>query len=167
MAERRRNATLENVQIRFRNFSGKEGQYNREGDRNFAVFLDPATAEDMIKDGWNVKYLTPREEGDEQQAYIQVAVNFKVRPPGIVMITSRGRTTLGEDEVDILDWADIRHADLIISPYEWSVNGKSGIKAYLHKIFVTIEEDELDIKYSDVPDSAQNSIAGYSDERFD
>ena len=154
------NLVLENVQIMFRNFSGKEGQYNAAGDRNFVLFLDPDSAESMAKDGWNIKELKPREEGDIPQSYVQVAVSYnpKARPPRVVMITSRGRTPLSEDEVAILDWADISTVDLIINPYQWEVNGKTGIKAYLQSIFVTIHEDELDLKYADVPDSAQNTI---------
>ena len=100
MAANDKNVVMENVRIIFRNFSGKEGQYNREGDRNFAVLLDDKTAEQMAKDGWNVKVLKAREEGDEDQPYLTVAVNFKGRPPRVVMVTSRGRTNLGEDEVN-------------------------------------------------------------------
>lgn len=152
------NVVLEGVRIGFRNFSGKEGQYNRAGDRNFAVFLEPDIATHMIEEGWNVKQLRPREEGDAPQDYIQVTVGFKGKPPRIVMVTSKGRTNLGEEEVNILDWAEIRNVDLIIRPYSWEVNGKTGVKAYLQSIFVTIEEDELDLKYADVPDSAQNTV---------
>lgn len=143
---------MENVRLIFRNFAGKEGMYNREGERNFAVLLDEETAGKMAEDGWNVKALRAREEGEPEQPYLQVSVNFKGRPPRVVMITSRGRTTLHEDEVEILDWADIRVADLIVRPYEWAVNGKTGIKAYLQSIFVTIEEDELELKYADLDD---------------
>lgn len=152
------NITLEGVRIAFRNFSGKEGQYNREGDRNFAVILPDDVAEDMGKGGWNIKYLKPRDENEEPQPYIQVTVGYKGRPPRVVMITSRGRTNLGEDEINILDWAEIANVDLIIRPYEWAVNGKTGIKAYLQSIFVTIEEDELERKYSELPDSAQRAV---------
>lgn len=144
--------TIEGARTIFRNFAGKEGMYNREGDRNFCVLLDDDVAMQMAKDGWNIKTLKAR-EGDEEgheQPYIQVSVNFKGRPPRIVMITSRGRTDLGEDECEVLDWADIQNVDLIIRPYDWNVNGKSGVKAYLKSIFVTIAEDELEIKYSDL-----------------
>lgn len=154
------NIVLEDVRIGFRNFSGKEGQYNREGDRNFAVFLPEDIAEQMRADGWNVKYLKPREEDDEPQAYIQVSCSYKARAPRVVMVTSRGRTPLGENEVDILDWANIEKTDLIIRPYEWAVSGKTGVKAYLQSIFVTIEEDALERKYANVPTTAQNSIGG-------
>ncbi len=139
---------VEDARLIFRNFSGKEGQYNREGDRNFSVILDPKVAEEMLNDGWNVKYLTSREEGEPDTPYVQVAANFKYRPPRVVMITSTGRTNLSEETVDVLDWADIRNVDLIARAYEWVVNGKSGIKAYLQSMFVTIEEDALERKYA-------------------
>lgn len=146
---------MEGVRIIFRNFAGKEGQYNREGDRNFAVLLDDQVATTMAEDGWNIKMLRPRDEEEEEnpQAYLPVSVNFKGRPPRIVLITSRGRTNLDESQIEMLDWADIVNVDLIVRPYEWTVNGKSGIKAYLQSIYVTIDEDPLEIKYSEL-DSA-------------
>jgi hypothetical protein len=140
---------IENARIIFRNFEGKEGQYNRNGDRNFAVVIpDEKTAQDMLKDGWNVKYLQPREEGDDPTPYIQVAVSYKNRPPRVVMMTSMARTILSEDNIEILDWADIKSSDLICRAYEWDVNGKTGVKAYLQSLFVTIEEDYLERKYA-------------------
>lgn len=139
---------VENAPIIFRNFSGKEGQYNREGDRNFAVILDAELADRMVNDGWNVRFLAPRDEGDSETPYIQVAVNFNNRPPRVVMLTSSGRTNLDESSVDVLDWAEIQNADLIARGYEWTVNGKSGIKAYLQSLFITIEEDALERKYA-------------------
>lgn len=139
---------VENAQLIFRNFEGKEGQYNRKGDRNFSVILPEQLAEELLRDGWNVKYLRAREEGDEDTPYITVAVNFKNRPPRVVMLTSRARTNLDEDTVEVLDWANIEKSDLICRAYEWTVGDKKGIKAYLQSLFVTIEEDELERKYA-------------------
>jgi hypothetical protein len=149
------NVVMEGVRIIFRNFEGKEGQYNRAGDRNFAVLLDDQVAEAMAADGWNVKWLKVREEdadeGETPQAYLQVSLNFdKGRPPRVVMITSRGRTNLDEETVSQLDWVEITNVDLIVRPYTWEVNGKTGIKAYLQSIYVTIEEDELERKYAEM-----------------
>lgn len=143
---------MEGVRIVFRNFAGKEGQYNREGDRNFAVLLDDTIANQMAEDGWNVKWLKPREDDEDEtaQAYLPVSVNFKGRPPRVVLVTSRARKHLTEDEVEMLDWADILNVDLIVRPYEWNVNGKTGIKAYLQSLYVTIEEDPLEMKYADM-----------------
>jgi hypothetical protein len=115
--------------------------------------LDDKIAEAMATDGWNVKWLKPREEDEDEisQAYLPVSLNFgKGRPPRVVMITSRGRTNLDENMVELLDWADITNVDLIVRPYEWTVSGKSGIKAYLQSIYVTIEEDELERKYAEL-----------------
>lgn len=148
---------IEDAKIIFRNFSGKEGMYNAEGDRNFCVLLEDDLAKQMVEDGWNVKELRAREEGDEPQPYIQVSVKYRgrngnaVRPPTIVMVTSKGRTNLSEAECEILDWVDIAKVDLIVRPFQWAVNGKTGIKAYLKSIYITIQEDALQLKYADVP----------------
>lgn len=147
MADDRMKFMIEDATLVFRNFAGKEDQFTRAGDRSFCVILDPKTAAEMEKDGWNVKQL----RGDEDEPgdfYIQVAVSYKARPPKIVMMTSTSRTVLGEDMVEVLDYSDIRTADLIATAYEWNVNGKTGIKAYLQSLFVTIEEDELERKYA-------------------
>lgn len=139
---------IEDAKILFRNFEGKEGQYNRKGDRNFAVLIPPEQVPAMEADGWNVKMLAAREEGEEDVPYITVAVSYKNRPPRITMMTSRARTNLDEDTVEVLDWANIQSVDLICNSYAWNVGDKSGVKAYLKTLFVTIEEDELEKKYS-------------------
>jgi hypothetical protein len=147
MADEAKTFMVEDARIIFRNFAGREGPYNREGDRNFAVVLDHTTAEQMLADGWNVKYLEPREGDDESTPYIQVSVNYKNRPPRVVLLTSSSRTQLDEKSVDVIDWADIQTADLIARGYEWAVNDKTGVKAYLQSLFVTIREDALEQKY--------------------
>ncbi len=153
MAEDRQTVLMEGVRIIFRNFAGKEGQYNREGDRNFGVILPDDVAEAMLADGWNVKYLKPREEDEEPEEtpWLSVTVNYdKGKPPKIMLVTDRGRTALDGQTVDMLDWADITNVDLIVRPYSWDVNGRTGIKAYLQSMYVTIEEDELERKYAEM-----------------
>lgn len=139
---------IEDAQIIWRNFEGREGQFNLKGNREFSVVLTPQEHNDLGALGWNVKMREPREEGEEPLLYITVAVGYKFKPPRITMITSRARTPLGEDSVGVLDWANIEKVDLIARANEWTVNGKSGMKAYLQTMFVIIEEDELERKYA-------------------
>lgn len=153
------NLVIENARIGFRNFRGEEGKFNPSGRRNFCVFLDD---KDLIKqleeDGWNVRWLKPRDEEDEDQAYLQVAVNFGNRPPKVVLVSSHGKTVLEEEDVKTLDWAELSNVDLVIRPYNWEMNGKNGVKAYLKAGYFTIVEDEFENKYYDVPDSATNTM---------
>jgi hypothetical protein len=147
---------MEGVRLVFRNFEGREGQYNQEGARNFGVILPEDVAEAMLADGWNVKRLKPSEE--EQEAGIEegppwlpVKIGYgKGSPPKVTMVTSRGKTQLNEETVDILDWAEITNVDLIVRPYHYDVRGSQGISAYLKTMFVTIEEDELERKYAEM-----------------
>jgi hypothetical protein len=153
---------MEGVQLIFRNFTGKEGQYNPEGARSFGVILPEDKAELMAADGWNVKTLKPRDEDEEETEtpWLPVKVGYgKGKPPLIVQITDRGRTNLTEDLVDNLDWVDIRRdpetglymVDLIVRPYHYEVRGSTGIAAYLQSLYITIDEDPLAVKYADMP----------------
>lgn len=147
---------IEDARVIFRNFAGNETQFNPAGRRNFSLVLDEEMAGLLEAEGWNVKRKPPRPEyeGDEGLIHLPIAVSFKgKRPPRLVMISSRGRTILDEGTAELLDYAEYKLVDVIIRPYDWEVNGKKGRKAYLKTIYVTIKEDELELKYADVPDA--------------
>jgi hypothetical protein len=152
------NISIESARIGFRNFAGAAGKFNALGNRNFCVFLEQDLGKVLEADGWNVRWLTPRDEDEERQPYLQVGVAFGAFPPKIVLISSSGKNILDEETVNMLDWAEIKTIDLIIRPYNWEVNGKSGVKAYLKSMYVTLVEDEFEGKYVDVPDSAVKSF---------
>ena len=145
----RDNLVMENVRIMFKNFSGKEDRFNRAGDRNFCVLIEEwDEASRLANLGWNIKQLKPLEEGGDPRFYLQVAVSYKNIEPNIYMVTNKSKVRLSESTVGNLDSADIKNVDLIISPYNWEVNGKSGVKAYCKTMYVTIDEDVFAGKYN-------------------
>lgn len=148
---------FENATLMFRNFSGKAGEYNPAGRRNFCVLVDDDFAKELAKDGWNVRMLTPKDDADAPQPYLPVAVTFNKYPPKIIVIRNGIKTAIKEEDVHILDWAEFETVDLILSPYNWTVQGKSGVKAYLKTMYAVVIPDEFAEKYQDVPDSAESA----------
>ena len=153
--------TIKDAKIFSRNFSGRPGTYNDEGERNFCVILDDEIADRLKQDGWNVKYLRPRDDNDEPVPFIQVNVRFNHDPekkrfpdPIIYIVSSTGKTRLYEDEVTALDYGYFEKWSVSIRPHRWSYGNRAGVKGVLKTLYATISEDEIDLMYSNVPDSA-------------
>ena len=169
-----RNIILEGVRLAFRNFSGNEGLYNKEGDRNFCVLLTPEQEEKVRKlaPELRIKELKPREEGDLPQPYIEINVYYpkagsKGRPPEVVLITDKidqetgevigkSRSNLRASTINLLDWAHIVECDLVFRVFQWEMGGATGWKTALNSIYATITMDTLEAKYSNIPDSASS-----------
>jgi len=99
---------------------------------------------------------------------MEVTVNFESsQPPKIVMITEilikdpsaedgvktvRKGVLLSEETVGLLDSAHILKSDIEIRPYNWGPDdaGRTGVKAYLKTLWVTIKADPFSEEYSDV-----------------
>lgn len=151
---------IENANIGFLNFSGKEGKHNAEGSRNFVIFLETDLAHMLQEDGWNVRWLNPRDPDDDPQGILQVKVAFGKYPPKIVLIKNGKKSELNEETVNILDWVDREMVDIVIRPYHYSVNGREGIKAYLKTLYCVLTTDLLADKYENTPDAATDVIGG-------
>lgn len=154
MAERMNKLVIDNARLIFKNFSGKGDNYNREGDRNFAVIIDdPNAAEDLADAGWNVRPLISKDPDEEPTHYIKVKVSFKVRAPKVRLLSNHKQVFLNENTISSLDFAKIEECGVVISPYMWEVNGKHGISAYLDSMYAKIEDDPFADKYADYADA--------------
>lgn len=145
---------MNNVRIVFRNFEGRQSKYNREGDRNFAIVIeDEDVVAQLLRDGWNVKTKAPKEEGDDPFHYLTVKVKYNSdRPrsnPRLYLSTGKRKHLLTEESVGVIDNLDIETASFDLRPYEWEVNGNTGITAYLVGGCVTQVFSRFDIEEED------------------
>lgn len=149
------NVELRGAQIIYRNFAGKVSKYNKNGFRTFNVLLPTEVAVKMEKDGWNIKWLEPREEGDPRQAHTEVKVQYGRIRPKIVTVTGKNKTVLTDETVGMLDYAEIANIDLVIRPFNWEVGTERGVKGYVKTMYVTLIEDEFEAEYQfDVEEAA-------------
>lgn len=139
---------LMNEDIYFKNFSGLAGTFNKEGDRNFGIFIDEETAEDLESRGWNVKRVKKEESPNFGRPYLKVLVRPTWRPtPKIYSLTRKNTLLMDEESLEDLDGYVFDKIDLKIT--------RVYLKRYdqwtqvLEKGFFTLSEDELDIMYAD------------------
>lgn len=121
----------------WRNFGGKKTEANKSGERRFTIFLPRDLYEELYEEGWYVKH-KPENEGKNSEFIFEVSVRFDVFPPSYMELqTADGaKVQLTEETLGMLDTTDIDYCEVIINPYNWSVNDKKGVKAYLDQIRV-------------------------------
>ncbi len=141
---------VEDARIIYRNFEGRGDKYNREGDRNFALIIpDKEQADELIADGWNVKIKEPRDGYEDPFMFLTIKVKYKDgRGPAAYVKSGNNVTRLNEETIGMLDEIDIQSVDMDIRPYEWEINGKKGISAYLQAINVIQNIDRFGAQYT-------------------
>jgi hypothetical protein len=145
---------FDNARIINRNFEGRASKYNREGDRNFCVVIDdPDLANQLRDDGWNIKIKPPREEGDSPLIFLSVKIKFDSEHPrlnpAVYLKTGRKMNKLDEESISILDSVDIINVDMDIRPYNYDVNGKTGISAYLLGMCITQNVNRFEQRFAE------------------
>lgn len=177
------NLKIENADIGIRCFGGND-KFN-PGKRYFFVRLDEDVAEALKNDGWNVKIHVAHDDYEtigrlQREGWnmklsklekakapdpvytLQVDSGFEHFPPRIFVIADGQKTLLTEETVGQLDGAEIETVDMIIRPRAWQTATKSGIKAYLKTMYVTIVTDDLDKKYAGI--KLAGSVAAEDDD---
>lgn len=148
--------TVRNARITFKNLSGRRTDYNPAGGkRDFAVVLDNyEDIQTLVDIGFDIKYFKKKNEEDLDVPYLKVKVNFRydddgnLIAPHVYIVNGKSKTLLTPVTIGEVDRADIKFCDLVIKPYFYNnVAGRSGVSAYLDKMYVNINEDELEQKY--------------------
>lgn len=149
---------IDNARLIYRNFSGEGSKFNREGDRNFSLYIDDEDiANAMMEDkneygvGWNVKIKPPRDADDTAFMHLPVKVRFNDRGPNVYLVTGDNMVRLDESTIDILDKIDIASADLDIRPYDDEFSGKPFRSAYLQSMRVVqdLSRDRFAARYAE------------------
>jgi len=170
---------IDDAQILFPNFSGKESLYNRKGDRSFAVKItdfedaeilhakgwnvrvesgDPAFVDDLNRRGWNAKFKENLDPYEGPRMRLDVKVKYNRRDDGSVwgptayLWSGNNRTELDEESIGCLDHIERECVNLDIVASNWKVNGREGRSAYLDIIEVFQRTNRFQERYNNAID---------------
>lgn len=149
---------VDNAQIIWTNFAGRENAMNREGKRNFNwVIPDPELAQQIAALGFNVRHRSVRDgyDGDEFD-HLKIDISYEtdkgipieeINPewlPEVYLVDDNDCATLIEKEgLGELDGKTITFALFEFRPHDWAVGNKSGTAAKLKRLFLKVKRDPL------------------------
>ena len=146
---------IEDAQIKWAwsNFEGRVEAYNAEGKRSFTIVLPEDRVDELREQGWNVKEIEGREEGDPSEFHLKVQISFAKVPPRVYLIKS-GNRKMRIDERDLSDInrATCNRVDVIIAPSRWAdPNNPSrhGVSAYVKELYASVTESRFAEQYAD------------------
>lgn len=141
---------IEDARVIYKNFRGEASQYNRNGDRNFAVVIDDENvAADLENHNWNIKRKL-QDDGTEF-VYLPVSVSYRIEAlqPKIILYSKNGSDVITEETVKDIDYAEIESFDIVLRPRHWNDdNGEPHVKAYLAELRAILNEGYFDEKYA-------------------
>lgn len=142
---------IENANIKwgFSHFDGRPATFNDEGDHNFTIILPEAQAKELMEQGWSIRELEGREEGDPPEYLLKVKISYRFEAPPIFFLKGTRRYRADERDMADIKRATCEQIDVIIQPSRW-VHGKdTGVTAYVKEMYVKIRESRFGAKYAD------------------
>lgn len=143
---------IDDAHLLWRNFKGREEEFNRKGDRNFNIVIETAEQYNALKEDvndygipWNIA-VKESADGSDPRMTMKVKVKFSDRGPNIYLIAGNSRTKLTEETVGILDDITIARVDLDIRPYDDTISGKPFRAAYLKNMEVIQDIDRFEAR---------------------
>lgn len=143
---------LRNRDIIYRNFSGRQTQYNRNGNMKFSIVIDPAMSAKLAKEGWNVKSRPSKNNDEEEFCTLEVRVRFDLSftRPTILQVARSGRVKVDEHNIANFDDAEFEYADIVLRQYVWTnPAGETGVSAQLAEMYVRLQEGVLEAKWAE------------------
>lgn len=135
---------LKNELIKFRNFKGESGKYNKKGERNFVIVIDDVASEKLEALGFYVKHSV--KSNGEVENLLKINVNMESQwPPEFTVYTKKGDRKWGIDEIANLDKANIIGGEVWFNPYQ-SPNSDHKT-AWLDEMIVAIKDNVNHEKY--------------------
>jgi len=137
-----------------RNFSGNNpGMFDKPGERNFTIFLDPEKVDiqKLIDDGWNVKTgnINPENLDEVPPHFLKIHANWfplddsrSGLNPLIVKVIDGERIRLDEESVKDLDNDEILKCNVTITGRWMDNRTYTGVVAYLKKMVVEVSSDD-------------------------
>lgn len=138
---------FEDARIGKKNFKGELTDFGEDKGRTFRIYFteDPDRAHELAALGYNIKGGDPIPETNEfYPTYLEVGVQWGKYPPEVWIVNGTADNeprSINEQMLGSLDSLRFSRADVIVRPYEWKVGPKTGTKAYLKKIYVTIDKE--------------------------
>lgn len=139
-----------------KNFAGVPTQYNPGGRKEFTILFPEDVAEIYASQGWNVN-IRERDDG-MRVGYLKVDAteNDKFKPLFVQVIKQGNgkyrKNIWTERTIAQLDSARIKNVRLRLRPYNYTVRGQEGVKAYLSTMYFELIEDPFDAAYDWDPD---------------
>lgn len=142
---------IEDVKIKwaFSHFDGKADTFNDPGDHNFTIILPPEQALDLQEQGWSIRKLDPREEGDDPEYTLKVKISYRFEPPKIYLIKNGRKIRADEQDLSDIKRATTEQISVIIQPSRWVHGNNSGITAYVKELYAKIRQSRFEEMYED------------------
>lgn len=154
------NVVVKNACIMFTNFAGEKDRFNM-GKPQFNLVLTEEAARDLQADGWNVRIMPAREEGESPTYMTNINVAFSSdgrRNPTIKLYSSldgkRVCRRLSAETIGVLDDIRLERINLRIGSFNYD-GDKYTMKGYLHELQAVqkAEQTSFDDDYADYQDN--------------